>query len=114
MAQYEFVAWLARWLFEQEDFVFEWDHGNSMKSVSKHGVSTETAEQVFRNKEVLAPLGIQVSPKANEPRFGALGMDLLGHRLSVCFTIREGKIRVISTRPMSQFERKKYASLREK
>ena len=70
MAQYEFVAWLARWLFEQENFVFEWARGNSMKSVNKHGVSTETAEQVFRNKEVLAPLGIQVSPQANEPRFG--------------------------------------------
>jgi len=60
------------------------------------------------------PLGIQISPAVDEPRFGALGMDLLGHRLAVCFTIREGKIRVISIRPMSGSERKRYASLRKK
>ncbi len=26
------------------------------------------------NKDFLVPLGIQVSPAANEPRFGALGL----------------------------------------
>jgi len=83
------------------------------KSTQKHKIGTETAEQVFHNRDVLAPLGIQIAPKVNEPRFCALGMDLSGRRLSVCFTIRGGKIRIISARPMSQMERKKYASLRE-
>src|SRR5690348_12622514 len=108
MAQFEFVAWLARWLFQQLDFEFEWDQGNSTKSLQKHRVDVESAEQFFRNKDFLVPLGIQVSPAANEPRFGALGMDLLGRYLSVSFTIRQGKIRVISIRPMSRTERKQY------
>ena len=114
MAQFEFVAWLNQWLFRREDFEFEWDLGNSTKSNQKHGIEVESAEQFFENKECLVPLGIQVAPRTNEPRFGALGMDFLGKRLSVSFTIREGKIRVISIRPMSQTERKRYASLRKK
>ncbi len=113
MAQFEFVAWLVKWLFQQSDFEFDWDSGNSTKSLQKHKVELDSAEQVFRNKDFLVPLGIQVSPPANEPRFGALGMDLMGRRLSVSFTIREGKIRVISIRAMSQAERKQYASLRK-
>ncbi len=114
MAQFEFVVWLVQWLLSQESFEFDWDDGNVAKNVHKHGIETESAEQVFRNKDFLVPLGIQVVPKANEPRFGALGIDLLGRRLSVCFTIRVGLIRVISIRPMSQTERRKYASIREK
>jgi uncharacterized DUF497 family protein len=88
MAQFEFVAWLAHWLLQQLDFEFEWDQGNSAKSLQKHRVDLASAEQLFRNKDFLVPLGIQVSPSANEPRFGAFGMDLLGRHLSVSFTIR--------------------------
>lgn len=114
MAQFEFVAWLVQWLFQQENFAFDWDEGNSDKNLQKHKIDTEYAEQVFNNKDFLVPLGIQVSPLTNEPRFGALGMDLLGRHLAVCFTIREGKIRVISIRPMSRLERRNYASLYKK
>lgn len=113
MAQFEFVAWLLDWILQQEDFRFEWDLGNSTKSSKKHGIGLEYAEQMFRNREFFIPLGIQVSPIADEPRFGALGMDLTGRKLSTCFTIRKGKIRVISIRAMSLAERKQYASLRK-
>jgi len=113
MAQFEFIAWLARWLFQQVDFEFDWDQGNSAKNVHKHRVTIESAQQVFRNREYLVPLGIQISPAVDEPRFGALGMDSMGNMLSVCFTIRSGKIRVISIRPMSSLERKKYGSVRK-
>jgi hypothetical protein len=113
MAQFEFVAWLAKWILQQIDFEFEWDDGNSAKSTVKHKVSQESSEQVFRNREFLVPLGIQISPDADEPRFGALGIDSMGKNLAVCFTIRNGKIRVISIRPMSLAERKRYVSLRE-
>lgn len=113
MAQFEFVEWLVKWILQQEDFVFEWDQGNSAKNIRKHGIDLEYAEQVFRNKDFLIPLGIQISPEANEPRFGALGMDLTGRKLSTCFTIRSGKIRIISIRSMSLNERRQYASLRK-
>jgi uncharacterized DUF497 family protein len=112
MAQFEFVAWLVRWILEQDNFEFDWDQGNSTKSLQKHKVSSESAEQAFLNREMLVPLGIQVSPVTNEPRFGALGTDFLGRKLSICFTIREGRIRIISARPMSKTERKNYESVR--
>ena len=113
MAQFKFILWLAYWYLQTEVFEFEWDSGNSTKSFQKHKIKVESAEEFFRNKEFLMPRGIQISPVANEPRFGALGMDLLGNRLSVSFTIREGKVRVISIRPMSKLERRKYASVRK-
>ena len=62
MAQFEFVAWLVQWLFQQE--TFDWDHGNSTKSFQKHGIEAERAEQFFYNKDCLVPLGIQVAPSA--------------------------------------------------
>lgn len=112
MAQFEFVAWLVKWILEQEIFDFEWDQGNSTKSLQKHKISSESAEQVFLNKDMLVPLGIQVAPTTNEPRFGALGIDFSGKKLSLSFTIREGRIRIISVRPMSKSERKNYEQVR--
>lgn len=112
MAQFEFVAWLVKWILEQHSFEFDWDSGNSTKSLQKHKVSSECAEQAFMNKDFLVPLGIQVTPTTNEPRFGALGTDFLGRKLSMSFSIREGRIRIISARPMSKIERKNYESIR--
>lgn len=113
MAQFEFVAWLAKWLFQQDSFEFDWDNGNSTKNKVKHSIEQESAEQLFHNKDFLVPLGIQITPSVDEPRFGALGMDLSGNKLAVCFTIRNGLVRIISIRPMSANERKKYVSLRK-
>ncbi len=112
MARFEFVAWLVKWILEQESFDFDWDHGNSTKSLQKHKISSDSAEQAFVNRDLLVPLGIQVAPATNEPRFGALGTDFSGRKISLCFTIREGRIRIISVRPMSKIERKNYESIR--
>lgn len=112
MAQFEFVAWLVKWILEQESFEFEWDHGNSTKSLQKHKISSASAEEAFVNKDLLVPLGIQIEPIYSEPRFGALGTDFSGTKVSLCFTIREGRIRIISARPMSKTERKNYESIR--
>ncbi len=62
MAQFEFVAWLVKWILEQESFEFDWDHGNSTKSLQKHKISSDSAEQAFMNRDLLVPLGIQVAP----------------------------------------------------
>ena len=75
MAQFEFVSWLVKWILDKDSFDFDWYHGNSTKSLQKHTVSSESAEQIFLNKDLLVPLGIQVVPTTNEPRFGALGTD---------------------------------------
>lgn len=114
MAQFEYIQWLVDWLFSQKGFEFLWDEGNETKSQKKHDVTLIEAEQMFANMDCFVPLGMQVRPKPNEPRFGALGATLLGRLLAVSFTIRSGKIRIISVRPMSVKERRMYGSVREK
>jgi hypothetical protein len=70
VAQFEFLRWLAEWILAQEEFEFDWDDGNSTKSLQKHGIPSEEAEGLFHNREFLVPLGVQVLPKTDEPRFG--------------------------------------------
>ena len=86
---------------------FDWDRGNSVK-VDKHGVTTLEAEQVF----FVAPLVITPDERhsQSEPRFRALGKTLLGRRLTVIFTLRNGAtlLRVISVRDMHRKERASY------
>lgn len=87
---------------------FEWDEGNSAKSVSKHGVSQSEAEQVFLNQ----PLALMIDAKHNleESRLQALGRTDAGRRLHITFTLRHAgtRIRVISARDMSRRERNAY------
>ena len=47
MAKFRFAQWLWDWLFAVQSFSFEWDAGNSTKSIQKHGVSCREAEEVF-------------------------------------------------------------------
>lgn len=87
---------------------FEWDAGNSRKSIDKHRVSSTEAEQVFTNE----PLLIVADPahSATEPRWHALGKTNTGRLLHITFTLRsEGtRIRVISARDMHRNERRCY------
>lgn len=113
MARFRFLEWLGLWLLEVATFVFEWDGGNRMKSVAKHAVTTSEAEEVFLLRQA-APLGVQVSPPVAEERLGVVGVTSAGRILHVVFTLREGKVRVISARPAKRRERDYYeAYLRE-
>ena len=112
MAKFRFAQWLWDWLLTRHEFHFEWDAGNSTKSVQKHGVVSAEAEEVFAGRRFI-PLGEQVRPTSQEARFGVLGETSKGKLLFLAFTLRNQKIRVISARPMNERERKFYASLRE-
>lgn len=84
---------------------FEWNEGNSGKNEKKHGVTDRESEEIFFNK----PLVIAQSSKGGpETRYAALGKTYASRRLTVVFTIRANRIRVISARPMSRRERKLY------
>ncbi len=84
---------------------FQWDDGNSSKSERKHGVSDRESEEIFFNK----PLVVARSAKgAPEIRYVALGKTYGSRLLTVVFTLRGNRIRVISARPMSLSERKLY------
>ncbi len=85
---------------------FDWDEGNSRKSVEKHDVSQAEAEQVFFNE----PLLIVEDVSHYEIRLHALGHTDAGRLLHISFTLRgNGKmIRVISARTMHRKERLRY------
>jgi len=84
---------------------FEWDEGNSAKNEAKHGVTDRESEEIFFN----TPRVVALSSKAGkESRYVALGRTYGSRLLTVVFTVRAGRIRVISARPMSRNERRVY------
>ncbi len=113
MAQWEFVEWLLFWILETSYFEFEWDKGNRTKNAAKHRISIEEIEAVFRSGLAL-PLGIQISPPANEQRLGLVGPTLNGRLLHVAFVLREGRVRVISARPAHWKEARQYEEILRK
>ena len=98
---------------ETSHFEFEWDDGNKHKNATKHGITVEEVEAVFRSGLAL-PLGIQLTPPANEQRLGLVGPTLSGRLLQVAFTLRTGRVRVISARPAHWKEKKQYEEILRK
>jgi len=84
---------------------FDWDSGNKKKNWLKHKVTIKECERVLLNKPIVAK-----DPKHSitETRYSALGKTSKGRYLSIFFTIRSNKIRVISARDMSKKEKLKY------
>lgn len=113
MARWEFVDWLLFWILETSHFEFEWDEGNRTKNASKHGITMNEVEAVFRSGMAL-PLGIQIAPWVTEQRLGLIGPSLTGQLLQIAFVLREGRVRVISARPAHKKERKQYEEILRK
>ena len=86
---------------------FDWDDGNSRKSLEKHRVTQAEAEQVFSSEVLLAE---DLKHSQDEARYQALGSTADGRLLHVTFTLRDEsrKIRVISARDMHRKERAYY------
>lgn len=85
---------------------FEWDQGNIEKNFFKHKLSYIQIEEVFFNTPLLIFDDFEHSK--TEPRMYALGHDNKFNLLTITFTIRENRVRVISARPMSVKERRRY------
>ncbi|KKP46376.1 MAG: hypothetical protein UR39_C0011G0028 [Candidatus Woesebacteria bacterium GW2011_GWA1_33_30] len=84
---------------------FDWDEGNKNKNWLKHGVTIKECEKILLDKPVIAK-----DPKHSlvEVRYSALGKTSKRRFLSILFTIRDNKVRVISARDMSKKEKIKY------
>ena len=85
---------------------FQWDAGNSEKSWIKHGVSRAESEEAFDNLPLL--LSEDETHSGEEERFHAMGQTDRGRRLFITFTFRDDLVRVISARPMDEYERNDY------
>lgn len=89
---------------------FEWDSGNAEKNWANHSVRQVEAEQVILNRPLVYP---DVGHSDQEARFKALGETSAGKPLTVVFTRRGTRVRVISARPMSRVERKAYVEAKD-
>ncbi len=87
---------------------FDWDRGNIEKNWQSHNVTPQEAEQVFFNRPLI--VADDAKHSQSERRYLVLGQTDADRLLFVAFTMREGRIRVISARDMHRKERKVYES----
>lgn len=88
---------------------FEWDKENSNKNKIKHRIEDRKAEEIFSNKPLI--IFENKAHLQQEQRWGSLGKTNEGRRLAISFTMREGKIRIISARNQSQGGRAVYMTV---
>ena len=85
---------------------FEWDGGNKDKNLKKHGVSSDECEDVFQDaKRQFYP---DIEHSTTEKRHVVVGATKGGKILRIAFTIRNERVRVISSRAINRKERKLY------
>lgn len=86
---------------------FEWDHAKDVANQRKHGVAFKEASTVFGDP--LAWFQTDDQHSQDEERFLLLGRSSANRLLAVLFTDRGADlIRVISARPATPRERRKY------
>ena len=85
---------------------FEWDSDKAASNRKKHAVSFEEAATVFADP--LAAIFDDEVHSEDEQREFIVGHSVENRLLLVCFTEREGAIRIISARRATRRERKDY------
>jgi len=85
---------------------FEWDRDKGELNLKKHGISFREAATVFG--DTLAITFDDPDHSVGEYRLITFGLSRFNQQLVVSHTEREGKMRIISARPMKRKERKIY------
>lgn len=85
---------------------FEWDPAKADSNLAKHGIDFEDAIGAFDDPAV----AIDPDPRSHggETRYRAIG-SVEGRILSVCYTMRGERCRIISARRASRREREAYS-----
>ena len=84
---------------------FEWDKNKEAANILKHGIDFDAASRVFGDPNHLTYLSPQKTNETREITIGIVGLITI---LAVVHTDRDGVTRIISARPASCEERKKY------
>ena len=85
---------------------FEWNEAKARANLRSHGVSFELARTVFRDPFAIERLDDRKD--YGEPRFVIIGMAEGRVLLSVAYTERGEKIRIISARRATHYEQDDY------
>jgi len=91
---------------------FDWNKWNIAKNLIKHKVHFQECEEVFFNRPFFKL--IPLTEKPVEQRYYAFGITDRKRKLTIVFTIRNERIRVVSARDMSKKERGIYEKELEK
>jgi uncharacterized protein len=83
----------------------EWDPNKATSNLKKHGIRFSDAEMVLSDPNALS---LEDEEAEGEQRFIAIGLDHLWRLLVVVYTYRGNNIRLISARPATGPERRKY------
>lgn len=89
---------------------FHWDKGNVNKNLKKHKVTDAECEEVFFDQRKIISKDPLHSNK--EKRFILLGKTKSERSLFTVFTVRNNKIRIISSRDINKKEYKLYGKKR--
>ncbi|MYE83733.1 MAG: BrnT family toxin [Gammaproteobacteria bacterium] len=83
-----------------------WDPAKARSNLIKHGIAFEDAEVVLADPSGLT----REDPDARaEHRFITVGTDAVGRVLTVVYTYRGDRVRLISARPATRRETEAYA-----
>ena len=87
-----------------EGQTYEWDEAKRASNLARHGLD-------FRDlaREVFDAVNIYKTNRRGEPRWIAF-MYIRGEFFAVVYTVREGRIRLISFRRARQEEERRYAT----
>ena len=91
---------------------FDWDQWNVQKNEVKHGVSCLEAESAFYDPAYRLYRDDKHSTDS-EGRYILYGKSIENHILTVGFTLRGARVRVITARPTSRKERRIYEGEKE-
>lgn len=80
---------------------FNWDDGNA-EHAQGHGISNQEAEEAVRSSRGYMP----VNAKGGEVRWEIYGETLLGRKVSVKLTERDGEVRVITSQPTAKMPKR--------
>ena len=82
---------------------FDWDDAN-LKHIARHGIAPEEAEDAV----LIEPLEADVQEQGSEHRVLCFGRTRSGRLLTVLYTERRGKIRVVTAYEMTKRQQRMY------
>lgn len=92
--------------------IFEWDKSKSKSNLQKHKISFEEAMTIWNDE--LAVLLHDPTHSDDESRYIMIGYSTKNNLLFVSFTDRNKRIRIISARKATKFERNRHEEYNEK
>jgi uncharacterized DUF497 family protein len=82
---------------------FDWDAGN-LKHIARHGITPREVEEAV----LIEPLEADVQPHESEERVLCFGRARSGRLLTILYTERRGKLRVVTAYEMTRQQQRTY------